>query len=191
MRITGGQARGVPLKTPKGDATRPATDRMREAVFSSLGAVVEGRRVADLFAGSGSYGLEALSRGAAACNFYENDRRALACLEINAAAVAKSAGLPKSASRIAKRDLFAPGLPEAAFDLIFADPPYATAEQSLERLFAQVLDRIATRDAIVLLELPGELEPSIARWQLVRRIGKPGRNKPTIARFERSGHNVQ
>jgi len=185
MRITGGKARGVPLKAPKGDATRPATDRMREAVFSSLGAGVEGCRVADLFAGSGSYGLEALSRGAVACNFYENDRRALACLESNLAAVAKSAGLPKSVARVEKRDLLADNLPEAAFDLVFADPPYQVVGEHLELLFTKVLDRIAATDAIVLFELPGDLEPAIPDWQIVRRIGKAGRDKPTVARFER------
>ena len=64
MRITGGSARGIPLSLPKGDAVRPATDALRQAVFSSLAARVPGTRFLDLFAGSGAYGLEALSRGA-------------------------------------------------------------------------------------------------------------------------------
>ena len=77
MRITGGRAGGIPLKAPKGNHTRPATDRLRESVFSSLGASIEGCKVADLFAGTGSYGLEALSRGAASSTFFESDHAAL------------------------------------------------------------------------------------------------------------------
>ncbi|MFP4068555.1 MAG: RsmD family RNA methyltransferase [Opitutales bacterium] len=186
MRITGGKARGIPLKAPKGDATRPATDRIREAVFSSLGAGVEGRTVADLFAGTGSYGLEALSRGAASCAFYEKDRIALDCLKANARAVLRSVGLKNEILRIEKRDVYAPGMPERAFDLIFLDPPYAQIEQSFERLFDEVVSRLATPDARVLLELPGNLNPDVPGWTLVHRIGKAGRNKPTVAIFERS-----
>ena len=71
MRITGGAARGIPLRAPKGSQTRPATDRMREAIFSRLGHRVSQARVADLYAGTGSYGLEALSRGATQVHFFE------------------------------------------------------------------------------------------------------------------------
>ncbi len=90
MRITGGRARGIPLHAPRGRETRPATDQLREAVFSSLGPRVEGARVADLFAGTGSYGLEALSRGATSGCFVENNRQALVCLRANLAAVLRS-----------------------------------------------------------------------------------------------------
>src|SRR3954454_24471036 len=90
MRISGGAARGITLVTPKGDAVRPATDGMRQAVFSSLGARVAGARFLDLFAGSGAYGLEALSRGAIAGTFVEQNGKAVACLRQNIAAVCKS-----------------------------------------------------------------------------------------------------
>ena len=80
MRISGGGARGIPLVVPKGDAVRPATDGMRQSVFSSLGARVSGARFLDLFAGSGAYGLEALSRGAAAGVFVEQNGKAAACV---------------------------------------------------------------------------------------------------------------
>jgi len=78
MRISGGIARGVPLAVPKGDAVRPATDGMRQAGLSSLGSRVVGAFFWDLFAGSGAYGLEALSRGAAGGIFVERSPRALA-----------------------------------------------------------------------------------------------------------------
>src|SRR6185312_3355422 len=92
MRISGGQARGIPLVVPKGDAVRPATDGMRQAAFSSLGAVVPGARFLDLFAGSGAYGLEALSRGAANGVFVEKNAKAAGCLRQNLTAVCKSLG---------------------------------------------------------------------------------------------------
>lgn len=91
MRISGGAARGAVLVVPKGDAVRPATDGMRQAVFSSLGARLAGARFADLFAGSGGYGLEAWSRGAAGGVFVEQNAKAAACLRQNITTVAKSA----------------------------------------------------------------------------------------------------
>src|SRR5438132_7599808 len=90
MRISGGAARGIPLVVPRGDAVRPATDGMRQAVFSSLGERVVGARFLDLFAGSGAYGLEALSRGAAGGTFVEQNAKAAACIRQNITAVGKS-----------------------------------------------------------------------------------------------------
>ena len=92
MRITGGQARGISLALPKGDAVRPATDALRQAVFSSLAARVSGMLFLDLFAGSGAYGLEALSRGAAGGVFVERDARTAEFIRRNLAAVCKSLG---------------------------------------------------------------------------------------------------
>src|ERR1035437_5335266 len=90
MRISGGGARGGTLTAPKGDAVRPATDGLRQAVFSSLAARVPGAVFLDLFAGSGAYGLEALSRGASGGTFVEKNAKAAACLRQNIAAVCKS-----------------------------------------------------------------------------------------------------
>src|SRR5208282_2969727 len=89
-RISGGNARGIELLVPKGDAVRPATDGMRQSVFSSLAARVVGARFVDLFAGSGAYGLEAFSRGAAGGTFVESNAQAAACLRRNIAAVSRS-----------------------------------------------------------------------------------------------------
>jgi 16S rRNA (guanine966-N2)-methyltransferase len=90
MRISGGLARGIHLATPKGEAVRPATDSLRQAVFSSLGDRVVGARFLDLFAGSGSYGLEALSRGADGGLWVEKHRRTFELLRRNIAAVCVS-----------------------------------------------------------------------------------------------------
>src|SRR3954463_12948610 len=93
MRIIAGRWRGRPLLAPTGQATRPTADRAREALFSMLASRLgsfEGLRVADLFAGSGALGLEALSRGAAHCTFVETDRAALDAIRRNIAALGAS-----------------------------------------------------------------------------------------------------
>ena len=120
MRIIAGSWRGRKLTAPPGRLTRPTSDRTRETVFSMLASrlgTFEGLRVADLYAGSGALGLEALSRGAASAHFVENDREALAAIRANIAAMKANATVsPASAER----------LPPVAvpFDLILADPPY-------------------------------------------------------------------
>jgi len=124
MRISGGQARGIPLVVPKGDAVRPATDGMRQAAFSSLGAFVVGARFLDLFAGSGAYGLEALSRGAAGGVFVEKNAKAAACLRQNLAAVCKSLGREESGVEVFLADALTGPVGDAVPDVVFIDPPY-------------------------------------------------------------------
>ena len=125
MRITSGIARGISLDAPKGDSTRPATDAAREALFSHLGEAVAGAAVLDLFAGTGSYGLEAASRGAARAVFAENDPRAFACLKKNAAAVSKALRAGGSEASLETLSLdcarAAKTLAGTKFDIVFAD----------------------------------------------------------------------
>jgi len=185
MRITGGRARGIQLKVPKGDGTRPATDRIREAIFSSLGPSVEGCQVADLFAGTGAYGLEALSRGATKATFYENDRQALACLKQNQQAVLKCCSLDANCTSTVARDVYALSGINDSVDLIFVDPPYDDIEANLKRIFEKA-DSIATTDARLILELPGNLTPEVEGWKIIRRFGKPRRDTPNAAIFERA-----
>jgi 16S rRNA (guanine966-N2)-methyltransferase len=127
MRIIAGEWRGRPLKAPPGTATRPTADRTRETLFSMLASRIgpfEGLRVADLFAGSGALGLEALSRGAGFACFVENDARAAASIKDNAASLG-------AAGRISLLRGSALSLPKAEpFDVIFADPPYAEGSGS-------------------------------------------------------------
>ena len=122
MRIIAGEWRGRPLKAPLGQGTRPTADRARETLFSMLTSrlgTFEGLRVADLYAGSGALGLEALSRGAAHATFVDNDPAALAAIRANLASL-------NAAARADVRPLSAATLPPAQpFDLLFADPPYA------------------------------------------------------------------
>lgn len=123
MRIVAGQWRGRPLAAPPGDATRPTADRTREALFSMLASRLgsfAGLAVADLFAGSGALGLEALSRGAASCLFVEQDRKALETLKAN---IAK---LGANGADVRATSVLSLGPAPAPLDLILMDPPYAS-----------------------------------------------------------------
>jgi len=122
MRIIAGQWRGRPLVAPKGDTTRPTADRTREALFSMLTSRLgsfEDLAVADLFAGSGALGLEALSRGAASCLFVEQDKAALDALRANVAKLGAKAD-------VRAQSVLALGPARAPLDLILMDPPYGT-----------------------------------------------------------------
>jgi 16S rRNA (guanine966-N2)-methyltransferase len=120
VRIIAGKWRGRPLEAPAGLATRPTADRVRETLFSMLASRLgsfEDLRVADLFAGSGALGFEALSRGAASATFVESDSKAADTIRRNAGRLAVPVEVLGSSAL---------GLPQAEpFDLIFADPPYA------------------------------------------------------------------
>lgn len=139
MRISGGVARGIELAVPKGDAVRPATDGMRQSVFSSLGARVVGARFVDLFAGSGAYGLEAFSRGASGGTFVERSAKALGCLTKNISAVCRSMGKDESVLHAIEADsLSIPTGAGSLPDLIFVDPPYDAIADVAPVLFGKL-----------------------------------------------------
>ena len=120
MRIIAGKWRGRPIEAPPGLATRPTADRVRETLFSMLASrlgTFEDLRVADLFAGSGALGLEALSRGAASATFVENDAAATAAIRRNAEKLGASVQVLGGSALALPRS--------ESFDLVFADPPYA------------------------------------------------------------------
>jgi 16S rRNA (guanine966-N2)-methyltransferase len=180
MRITGGKARGIPLSTGKARHVRPATDRMREAVFSSLGERVEGARFLDLFGGSGSYGLEALSRGAGGGLFVEKNPQAVAAIQQNLEAVLKSLGNPSGLDAgIIRRDVLRFESHDR-FDLVFMDPPYDLARSHGSRLLGRVQD-LLSETGVLIYELPGDLEIPTDGWNCLRRIGKTGTNEPSTA----------
>ena len=187
MRISGGVARGIPLMVPKGDAVRPATDGMRQAVFSSLGPRVASAKFLDLFAGSGAYGLEALSRGAVRGCFVEKHARTVTLLRQNLTAVCSSLGRGPEGVRVSTADAMAVGWPaeEEAPDLVFVDPPYPLIAEVAPKVFARLTEILGSKpDALVLFELPGGHEISADGWDCVRRIGK-GARQPTVAIFRR------
>lgn len=137
MRIVAGDWRGRPIVAPKGDTTRPTADRTREALFSMLISRIgsfEGMNVADLFAGSGALGLEALSRGAGHCLFVEQDRVALDALKANISKLDAGAR-----SKVAAQSVLTLGPTPTPYDVILMDAPYksgagAVALDKLTRL---------------------------------------------------------
>ena len=184
MRVTGGKARGIVLRVPAGPV-RPATDYLREAVFSSLAAWIPGARALDLFAGTGAYALESLSRGAASA--VAVDRATAATIAANAAAVAKSMGVPTLALEVVTADAlrFAPAAPD--FDLVFVDPPWELWEKDAARLAAAAAAAAAPGDhARLVLEAPGGTDlPAPAGWRLHKVIGK-GKGQPAASIFRRA-----
>jgi 16S rRNA (guanine966-N2)-methyltransferase len=150
MRIVAGRAKGRRLASPA-DATRPTSDRAREGLFNSLASLLDldGARVLDLFAGTGAVGLEALSRGAAEAVFVESDRAALAVLRRNVGDV----GLP--GAHVVRRAVSAVLAEPSArrFDLVFADPPYALADEVITEMLATMIDKgWLADDAVVVVE---------------------------------------
>jgi 16S rRNA (guanine966-N2)-methyltransferase len=145
VRVVAGRLRGRRITAARGRATRPTSDRVREALFSILGPV-EGAAVLDLFAGSGALGIEALSRGAAAADFVETDARAMAAMEANLAA------LRLEGARVHRRDALAylRGAP-GPYDLIFADPPYSCAPR-LAGPLSRALPAALSEDALIVTE---------------------------------------
>ena len=121
MRVIAGSARGIGLVAPRGDRTRPITDRVKETLFGILGDRVPDARVLDLYAGSGAIGIEALSRGAASADFVERDRTALTALERNLEATRLGADARVHAVDV---DRFLATVEDRAWDLVVLDPPY-------------------------------------------------------------------
>ncbi len=122
MRVITGSARGRKLKTLEGNDVRPTTDKVKEAVFSVLQFDIEGRRVLDLFAGSGQLGIEALSRAAASAVFVDCSKRSIAVVNDNLA----STSLAENARVVMSDSIGFLSACRDEFDIVFLDPPYAT-----------------------------------------------------------------
>jgi 16S rRNA (guanine966-N2)-methyltransferase len=164
MRVIAGSAGGIPLKTPDHEA-RPTMDRVREAIFSSLGDLVIGARVLDLFAGSGAFGIEALSRGAAEAVFVDNHPKAITTIQNN---LRKT----KLEGQVIRADAFRfLARNKERYQLVFADPPYA--KRSDDRDFAAELlgsaDLHAAVDGLLILErAPTKTNQLVGRWEVTR-----------------------
>lgn len=157
MRIVAGRLGGRRIEAPSGRDTRPTSERVREAVFSVLGAEVVGAVVADLFAGTGALGFEALSRGAERVDFFESGRHGIAALRRNIAAL--------GAGRDA-RVVTAPlprGLGGGPWSLVFVDPPWGRGlgEAAVDRLLAAGL---LAPEGLVVFEERARSLPDPARW---------------------------
>ena len=148
MRVIGGRYGGRRLKSPPGVRTRPTADRVREALFSILGDV-EGLRVADLFAGSGALGIEALSRGAEQATFVEESHGAIGILNFNLAAIGIVEDFEVFEWEVLKWLRTVAG--ELEFDLVLLDPPYSSAPRLAEPLSA-LLPAILSEHATIVTE---------------------------------------
>ena len=178
MRIITGTARGCRLKTPKGEATRPTADRIKESLFNILGRRVEAAHVLDLFAGTGALGLEALSRGAASALFV--DERTSALIEENA----RHTRLSERAEIVrgdALRILTRLGAQGRAFDLIFCDPPY---RRGLWEKALSSVDRegLLAPGGCMIVENAAE-ETALPPLDLLRCVREEGYGKTTRLRF--------
>jgi 16S rRNA (guanine966-N2)-methyltransferase len=189
MRISGGLAKGISLRVTKTTKLRPATDANRERLFSSLGDFVREKSVLDLFAGSGSYGLESLSRGAGCAVFVESDRRIFRDLKQNLANTCKSANLLPRVGRLENRDVIEYLRHcDASFDLVFLDPPYS----EFANLGSSVLELLRTRnlintDSLLVHESPPEETKDFSDWSLVRTLGKEKKGSPSLRIYKLSG----
>jgi len=190
MRIIAGTAKGIPIEAPKGGRARPTRDAVREAFFNILGDWISGRRILDLYAGSGSIGLEALSRGASEAVFVENHTDSLSSIQANLVKTGLedrgrilSVNVLRYLSDVTRR------AQEGKFDAVFADPPFAfSSTPELKRLVAglQAPELWSGGEGVAmieveadgarledLLELPGEVE-----------LRRYGRNLLCIARHD-------
>jgi 16S rRNA (guanine(966)-N(2))-methyltransferase RsmD len=157
LRIIAGSRKGARIFAPKGRATRPTSDRVREAAFNLIGPV-DGASVLDLYAGSGAMGLEALSRGARTCVFVERERGAAAAIERNL----DKLGLTGAA--IVRLDALTALAAEAAagrrYDLVLVDPPYGMFSRAQSGL-ASYLPDVLTDDGLVVVETDAREEPDL------------------------------
>jgi 16S rRNA (guanine(966)-N(2))-methyltransferase RsmD len=157
VRIVAGRYGGRRITAPAGRATRPTSDRVREALFSILGARVDGARVLDLFAGSGALGLEALSRGAATATFVDSEPAAIRAIRANLAALEAAAEVH---AQDALRFLDGAARATRQYDLVFLDPPYRLAERLGPRL-SEALPAVLAPAAVVVAESDKRAPPAL------------------------------
>lgn len=170
MRVIAGIHRGRRLRGPEGSALRPTSDRVREALFSILGNRLPNSRVLDLYAGTGAVGIEALSRGATHVTCVESSEDALKLLRQNVSDCKMTHQMTIHAQTV-KRFLRRPDLWSGPYDIVFADPPYAIA-QELESLFNDVaIDHLFAADSWLVVEHAEKttLPPHLGRSSFLRR----------------------
>ena len=160
MRVIAGSARSLQLKTVEGLETRPTTDRIKETLFNVIQSRLPGSRFLDLFSGSGAIGIEALSRGAEASVFVENNRLAVSCIDANL----KHTKLAER-GRIINQDVLSALRQmegKSAYDIIFMDPPY---DKQLENDVLEYLSHssILDEDTLIIIEASLHTDFSFAK----------------------------
>ena len=185
MRVITGIARGRRLETLPGEATRPTTEMVKESLFSAIQFDIEGRRVLDLFAGSGQLGIEALSRGASGCVFVDKNTEAVQIIRRNLQTTGFSA-VSQVLGADALTYLTRPG---DRFDLVFLDPPYA-AELLLPAL--QKVAPLVNDGGIIVCETEGDTElPARVDRFSVAKTYRYGRISVWLYRYDPSPEEVE
>lgn len=172
MRITGGEARGRRLFATRDEQMRPTTDTVRRTLFDILGDRVHGVRVLDLFAGAGTLGIEALSRGAQHATFIERDRNACAIIDRNLTAAGYAASATVMRAEVLKALARGPG---SGADLVFVDPPYGAGLRFVARVLQALLEGSWVRpEGTVVVEADaGEIELPVGLSEIrTRRFGR-------------------
>jgi len=173
MHITGGQARGLRIQAPPGERTRPTTDRVRESLFSILRDLIPGASVLDLFAGSGSLGLEAASRGAASVTWVEQHAKTCDLIRENASRLPPAGVRTETLVLCADVQRWLARAHTAPVDLLFADPPYQLfRDPAALPHFLNTLQTsgLLTPDSLLVLELSGRIRPELPPgWSRLRR----------------------
>ena len=168
MRVIAGSHRGRRLSGPRGISLRPTSDKVREALFSILGARIPGCRFLDLYAGTGAVGIEALSRGARAVTFVESDPGAAQLMRKNLTACGM---LDRGELRVGSTETFLrqPGSWNGSYDVVFADPPYADQE-AVELVLGAWGLGLLTPEAVMAIEQDARTQPpAMDRARLIRR----------------------
>jgi 16S rRNA (guanine966-N2)-methyltransferase len=167
MRVIAGTHGGRRLRAPDSIDTRPVTDRVKESVFSSLGGAIVGAAVADLYAGAGSFGIEALSRGAASVVFVESGRKALGALDANLTALGMDATIVRSPVEGYVASC------HHTFDVVFCDPPWSLPASELTMVLESLLPTLGAGSVVVITRRSGDEVPTPAGYAIddERRLG--------------------
>jgi len=169
MRVIGGEYRSRVLQAPRGDATRPTSDRLRETLFNVLGPRVEGSRFMDLYAGSGAVGIEAISRGAEFVWFAESGKAAVRAIRDNLSALKIAGGFALEDRSVAKL-LNSLVEKQRAAEIVFLDPPYEDAEAYEETLTFLARNHAAVlADGAVVVAEHSKKKPLEARYSVLER----------------------
>lgn len=165
LRVISGTAGGLHLKSPKRHALRPTQDRIRQVIFSSLAELVPDARVLDLYAGTGAFGIEALSRGAASATFVEQDREAVQCIRDNLAHCHLQGDVRQGDVMDYLKEP-----PAKPFDMIFADPPYLKSPGALDDdpLLEKLIPFIASEGLFVWEHYALRQLQNARSWEVIR-----------------------
>ena len=180
MRVIAGEAKGRTLVVPRGGDTRSATDRIRETLFAIVEPELAGAQVLDLFAGAGTLGIEALSRGAARATFVERGAEAVKALRRNLATTKFDA---RSEVVVANVLTYLGARPRGRFDIVFCDPPFADVGVAEATLAHEGLRSAVAPSGLVVARAHGKHLPTVPTFMGITRVKEIGEEKLLFLRY--------